>query len=246
VVAGATAARRSGARAAARAGGGTLGPWVCASFVLHATALTALIVVSSRTPPALPPVYRVNIVAAPPGPRQEGVVVPEKAPDVPPLPVAPPRRPEQLAVAPAIHAAPPTAAPPRATPTSTPTPAKPKPAPKAGGGPEGGAGTDVANVHIDGVDFPYPAYLENIVRQVALNFAPLDRTSGLRAEVAFLIHRDGTVSDLRFVTRAPDYGFNLEAQGAVQAAAKSFGPLPPGFHDDVLPVVFSFDPQLLK
>jgi protein TonB len=213
--------------------------------VLHGTAITALVVLSSRVPPAAPPVYRVNIVAAPPGPRQAGIVVPEHPSTVPPLPVAPPRRPEQLTPPPAVHAAPPTTAP-RATPTTSPTPAKARPAPRAGGGPQGGAGTDVANVRIDGIEFPFPDYLENIVRQVALNFAPLDRNSGLRAEVAFLIHRDGTVSDLRFVTRAPDYGFNLEAQGAVQAAAKSFGPLPAGFHDDVLPVVFSFDPQLLK
>jgi hypothetical protein len=30
------------------------------------------------------------------------------------------------------------------------------------------------------------------------------------------------------------------------ASARGFGPLPDGFTDDVLPVVFSFDPAFLK
>jgi outer membrane biosynthesis protein TonB len=226
-----------------------LGPWVGASLLLHAAAITALVLLTTRAAAPLPPVYRVDIVAAPPGPRAEGVIVPEKT-VTPPTPDTPlPQRPQPLPTPPPapVRSAPAQPAPPRATPSpKAVTPTKPTAQPKAGGGPQGGAGTDVANVHITGVDFPFPDYLNNIVRQVALNFAPLDRNSGLRADVSFLIHRDGTVSDLRFVTRSPDYGFNLEAQGAVQAAAKSFGPLPQGFHDDVLPVVFSFDPQLLK
>ena len=31
-----------------------------------------------------------------------------------------------------------------------------------------------------------------------------------------------------------------------QSAAKAFGPLPSGFKDDALPVVFSFDPRLIR
>lgn len=224
------------------------GPWFGASALLHGAVVATLVVVSMRTPPTLPPVYRVNIVAAPPGPRAAGVVVPEKPAETPAAPIPP--RPQQTPLpAPVpIKPAPVTRpAPPKATPTvAPPKTVKPVPAPKAGGGPTGGRGTDVANVHINGIDFPYTGYLDNIVRQVALNFQPLDRNSGLRADVSFLIHRDGSVSDLRFVTHSGDYAFDLDAQGAVQAAAKSFGPLPDGFHDDVLPVVFSFDPQLLK
>jgi hypothetical protein len=36
--------------------------------------------------------------------------------------------------------------------------------------------------------------------------------------------------------------------GAVEAAARAnaFGPLPQGFTDDVLPVIFSFDPRLIR
>ena len=39
---------------------------------------------------------------------------------------------------------------------------------------------------------------------------------------------------------------DLEAQGAVEAAASQFGALPEGFRDDALPVVFSFDPRIIR
>jgi protein TonB len=121
-------------------------------------------------------------------------------------------------------------------------------APKAGGGPVGGKGTDVATVRSDGIEFPFPGYLNNIVRQIALNFKPRNTNARLKAEIRFLIHRDGSVSDLTFIRRSGNFSFDLEAQGAVEAAssARRFGPLPDGFPDDVLPVVFSFDPEFLK
>jgi hypothetical protein len=43
-----------------------------------------------------------------------------------------------------------------------------------------------------------------------------------------------------------DYEFDLEARGAVEAAAPRFGSLPAGFSDDALPVVFSFDPKFIR
>ena len=119
---------------------------------------------------------------------------------------------------------------------------------RAGGGPVGGAGADVATVRTEGIEFPYPGYLNNIVRQIALRFKPDNPGAPLRAEVMFLIHRDGSVSNVRFVTRSGVYGFDLEAQGAIEQAAsvRAFGPLPAGFGDDVLPVIFSFDPRVLR
>ncbi len=121
-------------------------------------------------------------------------------------------------------------------------------APRAGGGPEGGRGTDVANVQIAGLQFPYRGYLDNIVRQVALRFSPPSRNAMLQADVAFLIHRDGTVSDVRIVKRSGNYAFDLEARGAVEATgqARAFGPLPEPFQGDVLPVTFSFDPRIIR
>ena len=220
------------------------------SAVLHLT-VAALVVwtVRSAPPPILPPIYRVNIVAAPPGPRAIGEVksgpespkeaVPPKMREVAPkVPIAPPAR-----AAKKPHPAQVT----KATPSTTKAAHKPdSKAPKAGGGPVGGRGADVATVQTDGVDFPYPGYLNNIVRQIALNFKIQDQNSQARAEVAFLIHRDGSVSNFRFITRSGIYTFDLQARGAVEQAAKAFGPLPEGFREDVLPVVFSFDPNFLR
>jgi protein TonB len=241
-------------RAAARsdARGARLGGPLGMSLALHAAVVALFVVVHPTASRSLPPMYRVNIVAAPPGPRAAGIVTPtppatapaEKAPPVP-------KRAEQIQKAmpmPAKTKAPP---PRKKTPPATPTPdvapAKPTtPPPKAGGGPEGGRGTDVASVSTEGVEFPYPGYLENIVRQIALRFHPPGNSSNT-SEVMFLIRRDGSVSDFRFVTRSGNFAFDLECQGAVDQAAqvKAFGPLPSGFADDVLPVIFSFDPRVL-
>jgi protein TonB len=219
------------------------------SVALHAT-LVLLVALSFRKGPqqALPPIYRVNIIAAPAGPRAIGVVQPEVT-ETPPAPttVTPPARtPPKVSPLPTPKITP-SKAQPKATPVEKPAATVPKtPAPKAGGGPTGGKGTDVATVQTEGIDFPFPGYLNNIVRQIALRFSPPDNNSGLRAEVRFVIRRDGSVIGIGFVTRSGNYAFDLEAQGAIEAAAREFGPLPDGFHDDALPVVFSFDPRLIR
>jgi periplasmic protein TonB len=232
------------------------------SVTLHALLIVGAIVVSTLTaPPALPPAFSVELVAAPPGPRALGAVA--AGPTVPPAPTPPAPTPS-----PTVPDAAPTLAPRKPvvkTPDVTrPAPAKPvipaKPvAPRsggdvavpgktpAGGGPTGGRGRDVASVKVQGIAFPYPGYLENITRQIALNFKPRPGVA-MRAEVTFLIHRDGSVSDLRLLSRSGAYAFDLECIGAVEAVGqrRTFGPLPSGFRDDVLPVVFSFDPTVLR
>jgi periplasmic protein TonB len=233
------------------------------SALFHAAVATLLFsTLSERKPVALPPMYKVSIVAAPPGERAIGEVKSEAAKATTsvtqptaaqstlkemPLPRAKPAPKTPARVTPAegkVAPAPKTSAPKEAN-------VRPQPkteAPKAGGGPTGGKGTDVATVRSDGIEFPFPGYLNNIVRQIALNFKPRNASARLKAEVRFLIHRDGSVSDLTFVRRSGNFSFDLEAQGAVEAASSSgaFGPLPTGFPDDVLPVVFSFDPEFLK
>ena len=229
----------------ARDGGltGSLG----VSAVVHLTIIgLALWALRPGPPVVLPPIYKVDIVAAPPGPRAIGQVTPAPAP-VDPAPTPPKMRETPSAVPPA-----PTKAPPAPTTRATPVEAPPKKAapaakvPKAGGGPVGGRGTDVATVQTAGIDFPFPGYLNNIVRQIALNFRVKNPNSPLSATASFLIHRDGTVTDVKFVKRSGVYSFDLEAQGAIERASSSFGPLPDGFRDDVLPVVFSFDPRFLQ
>ncbi|MFL5576528.1 MAG: TonB C-terminal domain-containing protein [Gemmatimonadaceae bacterium] len=249
-----TAARgepRGGARGEAR-----LGVPIGVVLAAHAAFIAALFAARPERQPAPPPIYRVDIVAAPPGPRAIGEVrPPEPTPPPPtPTPAPPPTRAQNVPPAPAA----PTTTPPPPARRPPPTAATPVPpsasapkatdAPRAGGGPTGGRGSDVATVRTQGIEFPYPGYLSNIVRQIALRFSPRSPNAPLRAEMRFLIHRDGSVSDVAFVTRSGSYAFDLDAQGAVEAAAdaKAFGPLPDGFRDDVLPVVFSFDPSLLR
>lgn len=219
------------------------------SLALHLS-LAALALVSFRAnaPQPMPPVYKVNIVAAPPGPRAIGEVQPET--ETPP--VAQPRTPaEPVPPKQSIMPSPrtvPSKTPARPTPVERPaTPAAARtPAPRAGGGPTGGKGTDVATVQTEGIDFPFPGYLNNIVRQIALRFNPPNSDSGLRAEVRFVIRRDGSVIGIGFIDRSGSYAFDLEAQGAIEDAAREFGALPEGFRDDALPVVFSFDPRFLR
>ncbi len=190
------------------------------SAILHAAVATLLFnTLSERKPVALPPMYRVEIVAAPPGERAIGEVrsEPSKATTSVTQPAATQSTIKEMPL-PTAKPAPKTPA--RATPTSGKTvPAK---------------GTTVAT--------------EPRVTPPTKTQAPKAGGGHLKAEVRFLIHRDGSVSDLTFIRRSGNFSFDLEAQGAVEAASstRGFGPLPAGFPDDVLPVVFSFDPEFLK
>jgi periplasmic protein TonB len=229
---------------------------VTVSAAFHALIAVGFLLMTPQPAPPTPPVYRVNLVAAPRGERSIGVVrppTPQPTPSKAPAPPRPVTSAPDAAPAPAKPRQPPPRRAPAQT-TPTPEPAKPAerpqaetPAPTAGGGPIGGAGADVATVRTEGIEFPYPGYLQNIVRQIALRFKP-PRGSTRRAEVMFLLHRDGSISNLNFRVPSGSYAFDVEARGAVESAAeaRAFGPLPRGFPDDVLPVIFSFDPRLIR
>jgi protein TonB len=214
-----------------------------ASLFLHVGIVAAFLAIRPARPAALPPIYRVNIIAAAPGPPAVGVVTPT-TPVVETEKPAPPR-PKSEEIVPIQTKAPPRRVPKLATPSvSDKRVDRNAPAPVAAGGEEGGKGTDVRNIRTEGIEFPFPGYLENIVRQIALRFQW--RGQRLKAEVMFLIRRDGTITGLQFMQRSGSFTFDLEAQGAIEAAAAKFGPLPSGFSDDVLPVIFSFDPRLIR
>ena len=99
-----------------------------------------------------------------------------------------------------------------------------------------------------GIDFPFQGYLDNIVRQIAMRFKPETNNKSLRAEVRFIIRRDGSITSPVLSIASRDYGFDAEARGSVEAAGamRAFGPLPAGYRDDVLPVTFSFVPGLIR
>ena len=225
---------------------------ILASVLLHRGLVAAFFLLRPTPPPPSPPLYQVHLLAAPPGPRAIGVVQDQPQPPVekpiPPTPVkATPTRPTpappkaKAKPAPRIKAA---------TPTADPKKAQPKaetPQPIAGGGETGGKGADVANVDTPGIEFPYPGYTNNIVRQLIIY---LGRAAGRdTAVVRFVIRRDGSVDpeSIRPIAGS-SYSFTQRALAAVEAAAnaKVFGPLPAGFREDILPVTFRFTPALLR
>lgn len=230
-----------------RSSGRRLGLPVTLSAVVH-LALVALLLYAARTPPRRGEVYSVNLVAAAAGPRQVGlasVSQPKTEPEAPvprraemqPKQTAPVSRPRETARTPS-----------RATQVPDAKSARfDTPAPKAGGGETGGKGTDVANVSTVGKEFPYPAYLHNIITQIALRFDPRQKQA-LSADVQFVIKRDGSIHLISVVKPSGSYGFDLEAKGAVEAAgaALAFGPLPDGYRDDALTVIFTFDPKIIR
>lgn len=204
------------------------------SMVLHGI-VGFLILVPSEQPPALPPTYKVELVAAPrprPQPeRRRPEVVQRPAEQTVPTRPQPPRRQE---------------------PTPAPVEVRRETEPAAPTNPdtlapdvEPSTGADPATVNTSGVEFPFPEYLRNLVAQVHRRWQRPSGNVSLRAEVQFFIHSDGSVSNFRFVTRSGNFGFDLEAQGAIEAAANAgaFGRLPEGFASGVLPVSFFFDPS---
>lgn len=207
---------------------------------------------STAAPSHAPPLKAAPPKAAPPRPTPVRPAPPPRVaaatPSKPSVPHAPPAAPSPAAAAtakaPRTAAAPGKApGPPATVPAGAGGPPTPRPIASA---PVGGTGRDPTTVRTPGLNFPYPGYLANIARQVDLRFDPGARR--LEADVAFLIHRDGSATDIHVVRSSGSYAFDLEAQGAVEAAgaARAFGALPGGFRDDVLPVTFSFDPRGLR
>jgi protein TonB len=231
-----------------RSSGTRLGLPVTLSAAVHIGLAAFLLYAASGARPR-GEVYSVNLIAAPAGPRQAGVVTPSEPKSEPDAPL--PKRAEMKTSekAPAVTRPRETArTPSRATQVPDAKSARfDTPAPKAGGGETGGKGTDVANVSTAGKEFPYPAYLHNIITQIALRFDPRQKQM-LSADVQFVIRRDGSVFSISVLKPSGSYGFDLEAKGAVEAAgaARAFGPLPEGYSDDALTVIFTFDPKIIR
>lgn len=218
------------------------------SVLLHAAVVLPFVVWKAAPEATLPPMFKVDLVGAPAGERQMGVVRETPPANEPTAPAPPKAATAELVKTAPINAPTRRREPTRATPNvveKSTTRVDASKAPTAGSGETGNTGTDVATVRTEGIEFPFPGYLENIVRRVALNFRPRN-PGALKAEVFFFIRRDGSVTGFRFITSSGNFAFDLEAQGAVEAASKSFGPLPAGFSDDILPVTFSFDPARLR
>jgi periplasmic protein TonB len=192
-------------------------------------------------PPApSPPVYAVELVAAPaPAPDQKPAPeVVQHPPAETTAPTEPPKPAPKTAPKPPPPKTPPTAKPTEPTPRAA-APAAPLATEKPS------TGSDVANVSTPGLAFPFPEYLRNIVQEVYRRWDRPLGNSALRAEVSFLVLRDGSVHEIKMSRPSGNFSFDLAAQGAIEAAgaAHAFGPLPDGYPADVLPVSFYFTPS---
>lgn len=99
------------------------------------------------------------------------------------------------------------------------------------------------NVRLEGVRRDYPAYYDNIIRQIQRCFRWRGQGSW-ETTVFFVIGRDGMVSEREFVKRSGNPTFDFEALGAVDCAGKGrFGALPEDLPYDGLPIQFNFRPQ---
>lgn len=208
------------------------------SVLVHSLA-AILMFTHVRPSRATPPAYAVELIAAP-APTTKRLAreaVPTPPPVDKPAPVKPqPPKPSKAPPAPVPKPQPRDTN--REPPPKTAAPVTPLP------GETPSTGTDVATIKTPGLEFPFPEYLRNIVSQVYRNWDRDAAKQNAFAEVGFLILRDGSVRDIRFVTRSGSFSFDLSAQGAIEASAnaRAFGPLPDGWDADVLPVTFQFRP----
>jgi outer membrane biosynthesis protein TonB len=207
------------------------------TIVVHGVAVLVLAAGPGTRKP-LPPTYAVRLVAAP-APDQETRKAPEafeRPAEERPAPV-PAAKPPPRSSAVSRAAPPPTQDNTRREAAARTTSAN-QPLP----GERPSTGNDVATVSTEGVTFPHPEYLRNLVQEVLRRWKRPEGSTALEAEVSFLVHRDGSVSALDIIHRSGVYEFDIEALGAIESAGRSgaFGSLPTDWTPDVLFVRFYF------
>ena len=207
------------------------------TIVVHGVAVM-LLAAGPATRKPLPPTYTVRLVAAP-APDQET----RKAPEAFERPAEERPAPVPAAKPPPRSSAVSRAAPPptqdntrREAAARTTSPNQPLP------GERPSTGNDVATVSTEGVAFPFPEYLQNLVSEVLKRWKRPEGSTALEAEVSFFVHRDGSVTGLGLLKHSGVYAFDMEALGAVEATGRSraFGALPAEWTSEVLFVRFYF------
>lgn len=120
----------------------------------------------------------------------------------------------------------------------TPTPTSPPEEPTEA------TSTEEINVRMEGLRRDYPAYYEDIVRQMRRCFR---WTAGgsWRATVQFTIRREGGIpgSSIDIFRPSGNFSFDLRAVEAVECAGQRLSPLPEDLPWDELPVRFNFTPS---
>jgi outer membrane biosynthesis protein TonB len=210
------------------------GAGIAGTTIAHATLIALALVAAHHGAPSNKIIYEVKLVAAP---------LPTRGPATP---VTTPPPPEKHAPAPVKH-----------TPVKAPAP-KPPPVVKHAAEPVPTArtpvaplpnvapstGSDVVTMQQEGTKFQFPEYLTKIVNEVYRRWNQSGMRPGMRARIAFVIMRDGTVPDssIRVETTSRNSVFDNNGMQAIEAAGAqhAFGPLPSGYNSASLPVLFNF------
>lgn len=105
-------------------------------------------------------------------------------------------------------------------------------------------GGENINIAMEGQEFPYPEYLQNILLQLKRYFR-WDGAANLSAQVVFFIKRDGSVGGVDVLSKSGNFRFDVQAIEAVEQAgrAKAFGPLPDDWQGEKLYILNTFEPQ---
>ena len=222
---------------------------------LHVLFLVALVLSGSGSrAPRYPPVYRINLVAAP---RAETVRPPRARPRPPtPPPERPPERktapkPEPEILEPEKELVPeekakPVRKPERPEPVAErgpeAPPEPPEPAPEVTT-PDAGGNEAEINLEIEGREFPFPGYLDRMVNKIAQSWKQTPNRQPLAATVYFRVERSGRVSGIEVEQSSGSFLFDQAAIRAVDDASP-LPPLPDGYTGDYLGVYFDFNEAL--
>ncbi len=108
------------------------------------------------------------------------------------------------------------------------------------------SGEDI-DIRVAGVRRDYPAYYNNIIRQIrrCFRWRGEGNPTGM---LQFVIQQDGTIPDgtIEVVRPSGTVEFDFEMMGAVECASGRLGSLPDGYPFPTLPIRFSFDPNAIR
>lgn len=226
------------------------------SLAIHVVALVLLVWVipALRPEPIVFEAVQIRVVSAPP------ISAPEPEEEVPPVPeeqltVETPEDPpeeEEEAPIPAEEEPPPPE--PEETPPPEPEEAPPpepeetppateEPTPAESEETEAEEGGQNIDVRMEGLRRDYPAYYDNIIRQIERCFRAPEAGNRL-AVIEFMIQEDGSITDIGVARSSNSFIFDTAAEGAIECAGRPgrLGPLPDGYPWEVLPVQFRFRP----
>ena len=199
------------------------------SFGLHmlligALALSEGLFLTSRS---YPPVYQINLVAAPA--EAMARAEPARAEPREKRPPEPPKKTEEKIPEPEEKKV--------REPEVEKPPESPQPRKEAETREARGVESEVP-LTLEGKPFPHQYYLENMVAKVQRNWTPTSQP--LKAVVYFQIRRNGSIQNVRIEEESGSYLFDRAAQRAILQSSP-FPPLPDGYAGDHLGVYFEFN-----